>query len=122
MEIPVEMLSPKKYETVISIDVTEPGGKAILTTPDRQILNSICSTIALPHVLVSLQGPFGVAKNKGKDGKPREIPVIGSLQRSGDRKICLSLAAFRATVTGMSITWAGRFPPLKASTRHRPVQ
>ena len=29
--------------------------------------------------------------------------------------------ATRATVTGMSITWAGRFPPLNAS-RHRPVQ
>jgi hypothetical protein len=59
MEIPVEMLSPKKYETVISIDVTEPGGKAILTTPDRQILKQHLFDDALPHVLVSLQGPSG---------------------------------------------------------------
>jgi len=45
MEIPVEMLSPKKSETVISIDVTEPGGKAILTRLIGRFLNSICSTM-----------------------------------------------------------------------------
>jgi len=38
MEIPVEMLSPKKYEMAVSIDVTEPGGKAILTMPNREII------------------------------------------------------------------------------------
>jgi hypothetical protein len=31
MEIPVGKLSPKKYETNIAVDVTEPGGKAIIT-------------------------------------------------------------------------------------------
>jgi hypothetical protein len=36
MEIPVEMLSPKKYETQISVDVTEPGGKAINLMPQKQ--------------------------------------------------------------------------------------
>jgi hypothetical protein len=57
MEIPVEMLSPKKYETFISIDVSEPGGEPILTMPDRKIIKQHSFDDAVPHVLVSLQGP-----------------------------------------------------------------
>jgi len=31
MEVPVSMLSSKKYETNIAVDVTEPGGEPIIT-------------------------------------------------------------------------------------------
>lgn len=57
MEIPAEMLSPKKYETAVSVDVTEPGGKPIITLPDRQVLLQRVFNDAIPHVLVSVQGP-----------------------------------------------------------------
>jgi hypothetical protein len=56
MEIPVEMLSAKKYDTFISIDLTAPRGEAILTMPDRQVLTQHIFDDAVPHVLVSLQG------------------------------------------------------------------
>jgi hypothetical protein len=54
MEIPVEMLSPKKYETQISIDVTEPGGKAINLMPDSQILAQRVFNGSIPQLLVTL--------------------------------------------------------------------
>jgi hypothetical protein len=69
MEIPVEMLSPNKYETVISIDVTEPGGQAIVTFPGREILAQRVFDDSVPHVLVSVQGPSIRAREQEREPK-----------------------------------------------------
>lgn len=53
MEIPVEMLSSKKYETSISVDLTEPGGQPIIT-PGAKILAQKLFDNSTPQILVSL--------------------------------------------------------------------
>jgi hypothetical protein len=53
MEIPVRMLSPKKYETHISVDVIGPGGQAIIA-PGSQILAQRVFNGSVPQLLVTL--------------------------------------------------------------------
>jgi hypothetical protein len=53
MEVPVSMLSSKKYETNIAVDVTEPGGQAIIT-PGGHILLQHTFDDAIPWFLVTL--------------------------------------------------------------------
>jgi hypothetical protein len=54
MEVPVSMLSPKKYETQVSIDVTEPGGPPSINTSDGQILAQQAFKDSSPWILVSV--------------------------------------------------------------------
>jgi hypothetical protein len=53
MEVPVGLLSSKKYETNVSIDVTEPGGQPIIT-PGAQILVQRAFSDAIPWILVTV--------------------------------------------------------------------
>ncbi len=53
MEVPVSMLSSKKYETNIAVDVTEPGGQAIIT-PGGKILLQHALADTIPWILVTV--------------------------------------------------------------------
>ncbi len=53
MEVPVSMLSSKKYETNIAVDVTEPGGQAIIT-PGGKILLQHAFADTIPWILVTV--------------------------------------------------------------------
>jgi len=54
MEVPVGILSAKRYETHVSIDVTESGGSPSLNTSDGQILAQHTFQDSLPWILVSV--------------------------------------------------------------------
>lgn len=53
MEVPVRLLSRKRYETNVAIDVTAPGGKATIG-PKDEILAQRVFDDAIPHVLVTV--------------------------------------------------------------------
>ena len=54
MEIPVTMLSPKTYETYVSIDVTEANGSPSPNTSDGQILIQRVFKESVPWIMVSI--------------------------------------------------------------------
>jgi hypothetical protein len=53
MEVPIGLLSSKRYETNVAIDATEPGGQAIIT-PGAQILAQRAFDDAIPWILVTV--------------------------------------------------------------------
>jgi hypothetical protein len=53
MEVSVDLLSSKRYETNVAIDVTEPGGEAIIT-PGAQIVAQHTFSDAIPWILVTV--------------------------------------------------------------------
>ncbi len=53
MEIPVDLVSTKKYETCISVDLSEPDGLPIIT-PGARILAQHAFQDAVPWILVTL--------------------------------------------------------------------
>jgi hypothetical protein len=54
MEIPAGILSPKHYETHMSIDVSEPGLKPLLLGGAEEILLQRIFDDAIPHISVTL--------------------------------------------------------------------
>jgi hypothetical protein len=54
MEVPVSILSPKTYETYVSIDLTEPDGSPSINTSDGQILAQQRFKDSIPWILVSV--------------------------------------------------------------------
>jgi hypothetical protein len=54
MEVPVSILSPKKWETYVSVDLTEPHGSASINTSDGQILAQHTFEDSIPWILVSV--------------------------------------------------------------------
>jgi hypothetical protein len=54
MEVPVSILSAKRYETSVSIDLTEPGGSPSPNTSDGQILVQQTFKDARPWIVVSV--------------------------------------------------------------------
>jgi hypothetical protein len=54
MEIPVGILSPKRYETYTSIDVTEPGMQPRLMGGSEKLLKQRVFDDAMPHIAVTV--------------------------------------------------------------------
>jgi hypothetical protein len=54
MEVPVSLLSPKKYETYISVDLTERDGGPSINTADGKILAQHRFDDSIPEILVSV--------------------------------------------------------------------
>jgi len=54
MEVEVSKLSSNKYETYISVDLTEPGGPPSINTSDGQILDQRTFDDSIPWILVSV--------------------------------------------------------------------
>lgn len=54
MEVPVSILSPKKYETCVSVDLTEPDGPPSNNTSDGKILAQHAFKDRIPWILVSV--------------------------------------------------------------------
>jgi hypothetical protein len=53
MEIPVGILSSKRYETFVAIDVTQPHGEAVIT-PGARILTQRAFDDAIPWIVVTV--------------------------------------------------------------------
>jgi hypothetical protein len=54
MEVPVSLLSAKKYETHVSVDATEADGPPSINTSDGQIIAQKRFTDSIPWILVSV--------------------------------------------------------------------
>jgi hypothetical protein len=54
MEIPAGILSPKRYETYTSIDVSEPGLKPLLMGGGEEILSQWVFDDGIPHITVTV--------------------------------------------------------------------
>lgn len=54
MEIPVEILSPKHYETYTSVDASEPGLQPVLMGGREEILLRRVFDDAIPHITVTV--------------------------------------------------------------------
>src|SRR5260370_31833776 len=52
MEVPISMVSPKKYETQIAVDLTEPNGEPVIG-PGAKILLQRAFNDAIPWILVT---------------------------------------------------------------------
>jgi hypothetical protein len=64
MEIPVSILSSKKYETSVSIDVTEPHGSTSLNTSEGQIVQQQTFSDSTPWIIASvIYTPFREGHN-----------------------------------------------------------
>jgi len=60
MEIPVGILSPKHYETHMSIDVSEPGLQPLLMGGSENILSQRIFDDTIPHITVTVYSfPIG---------------------------------------------------------------
>jgi hypothetical protein len=60
-EIPVSELRPERYRTMISVDITEAGGKSIVT-PGARVVRQAMFQDAIPWILVTL---FDTEGNEG---------------------------------------------------------
>ena len=54
MEIQAGKLSPKKYETYISVDLTEPGGLPSINTSDGLIIDQRSFKDSVPWIMISV--------------------------------------------------------------------
>jgi hypothetical protein len=54
MEIPIEILSPKHYETYTSVDVSGPGSQPTLMGGGEEILLQRVFDDAIPHITVTV--------------------------------------------------------------------
>jgi hypothetical protein len=54
MEIPIEILSPKHYETYTSVDVSEPGMQPILMGGQEEVLVQRVFDDAVPHITATV--------------------------------------------------------------------
>jgi hypothetical protein len=54
MEVPADILSPKKYDTQVAVDLTEPDGKPSGNASDGEIIHQHAFTDSVPWFLVSV--------------------------------------------------------------------